>query len=209
MKRDESSESRVSSRDDDIAEMAQKGDKDSQEYILTRYKNLVKSIGQSYKIAGAEMEDIIQEGMIGLYKAIRDFDRSRGVYFHVFAKTCINRQIITAVRAANRKKHKPLNDYVSLDQKDKESDEIKEGFMTASEEYKNPETLFLIKEEAELLQKMLEKLLTKKESEIFQMYLKGSTYKDMAAFTGITEKGIGSTIHRIKRKLLTKGTNIY
>ena len=79
--------SAVSQLDDQIAEMAHKGDPDSQDYILTKYKNLVKSIAQAYKISGADMEDIIQEGMIGLYKAIRDFDRSKGVYFHVFAKS--------------------------------------------------------------------------------------------------------------------------
>lgn len=199
----------VSQLDDQIAEMAHKGDPDSQDYILTKYKNLVKSIAQAYKISGADMEDIIQEGMIGLYKAIRDFDRSKGVYFHVFAKTCISRQIITAVRAANRKKHKPLNEYVSLDYTNLDSEEGKELLLSIDDsEYRNPETLFLMKEEEEMIEKMLEKVLNEKELKIFKMYLKGASYNDMATFAGISEKGISSTIYRIKRKLLTKGGNI-
>lgn len=192
--------------DDEIAHKAHMGDKISQEILLLKYKNLVKSIAKAYNIAGADYEDIIQEGMIGLYKAIRDFDITKGVYFHVFAKTCINRQIITAVRTAARKKHAPLNESISFDNHFVEAEL---NFMPGNRaESNNPEKILLAKERQELIQEMIEKLLTQKEKQVLELYLKGSSYKEMAAKIGITEKGISSTIHRIKRKLLTKGTNV-
>ena len=203
----EYNQEKVDGLDDRIAERAKNGDKDSQEYLLTKYKNLVKKIAQAYKIAGADTEDIIQEGMIGLYKAIRDFDSTKGVYFHVFAKTCINRQIITAVRTANRKKLTPLNEYISLDSTF-EAEEENHRIEGEDFESKNPEALFLAKEQREIFQKMLADLLTQKEMQVLRLYTEGYTYKEMAEEVGITEKGISSTIHRIKRKLLTRGTNI-
>lgn len=198
---------KVDRRDDQIAERAKNGDKDSQDYILTKYKNFVKKIAQAYRIVGSDTEDIVQEGMIGLYKAIRDFDSSKGVYFHVFAKTCINRQIITAVRAANRKKHTPLNEYISLDNSF-EIEEANSAVESGDFERENPETLFLAKEQSENFQKRLLEMLTKKEMQVLHLYLEGHTYKEMAEKIGISEKGIASTIYRIRRKLLTSGPNI-
>ena len=99
----------------DLIIKSKMGDEESQEKILKKYKNLVKSISNKYNIAGADKDDILQEGMIGLYKAIRDFDVNGKVYFNIFAKKCISNQILTAVRNSNRKKNIPLNDYLSFE----------------------------------------------------------------------------------------------
>lgn len=198
----------VTALDDEIVEKAQRGDRDSQDYILNKYKNLVRKIARPYKIAGADSEDILQEGMIGLYKAIRDFDKTNGTYFHVFAKTCINRQIITAVRTANRKKHNPLNNYISLDVQGSDDGAYHQDILNKVEETKNPETLFLIKEQNENFRSMLKEILSEREMLILNLYLEKHTYAEIAEKVGITDKGISSSIQRIKRKLLTKGANV-
>lgn len=161
-----------------------------------------------YNIVGGDSQDILQEGMIGLYKAIRDFDRSKGIYFHVFAKTCINRQIIDAIRSANRKKHAPLNNYVSLDAKENEAQELVQPAVEKTLTPLDPESIFLIKERAEILEKKLREILTPKELRILYLYLEDYSYSEMAAKIGITDKGISSSIQRIKRKLLTRRSNI-
>lgn len=198
--------SKVDSNDDIIADRARAGDRECQDYLLNKYKNLVKKIARPYNIAGGDTQDIIQEGMIGLYKAIRDFDISKGIYFHIFAKTCINRQIITAVRTASRKKHNPLNNYISLDVKD--GDDEKEKIYHEDIYDDNPETIILSKERSEIFNKHLKEVLTEKEQRVLALYLKNHSYAEIAEKVGITYKGITSTIHRIKRKLLTRGDNI-
>lgn len=176
--------------------------------MLQKYKNLVKRIAGPYNIVGGDFQDILQEGMIGLYKAIRDFDRKKGIYFHVFAKTCINRQIIDAIRSANRKKHSPLNNYVSLDAENDDNEGYEHFFVNKSEEHRDPEAIILSKERMELLDQALKRILTNKEKQILNLYLQNYSYSEMAEEVGITYKGITSTMQRIKRKLLTRGSNI-
>lgn len=175
---------------------------------MQKYKNLVKRIAGPYNIVGGDFQDIIQEGMIGLYKAIRDFDRKKRIYFHVFAKTCINRQIIDAIRSANRKKHSPLNNYISLDAENDDNDGYEHFFVNKSEEHRDPEAIILSKERMELLDQALKRILTNKEKQILNLYLQNYSYSEMAEEVGITYKGITSTMQRIKRKLLTRGSNI-
>lgn len=198
----------VNSQDDVIAEKARLGDKESQDYLLHKYKNLVKKIAMPYNIVGGDTQDILQEGMIGLYKAIRDFERSKGIYFHVFAKTCINRQIINAIRSANRKKHGPLNNSISLDAEKDEKEDFNQIALSKTFESKDPETIFLLKERSELLEQKLKEILTEKELQVLYLYVEGYSYAEMATKVGITAKGISSTIQRIKRKLLTRCSNI-
>ncbi len=197
----------ASALDDEIAVKAQQGDPDSQEYLLKKYKNLVKKLALPYNIVGGDSQDLIQEGMIGLYKAIRDFDIERGIYFHVFAKTCVNRQIISAVRAASRKKHTPLNNYVSLDASNDEGDELNiEGFFEPDR--RDPESIILFKERSEILSAHLKKNLTEKERKVLYLYLENYSYAEIAEKVGISYKGVTSTMQRIKRKLLTRGVNV-
>lgn len=201
-------EQKVSANDDEIAEKAGQGDRECQDYLLYKYKNLVKRLATPYNIVGGDAQDILQEGMIGLYKAIRDFDRSKGIYFHVFAKTCINRQIIDAIRSANRKKHAPLNNYISLDAEENDAEDYEKIFTHKPEEYRDPETILLYKERAEMFSEHIKQLLTEKELRILNLYLENYSYAEMAEKVGISYKGIASTMQRIKRKLLTRGANI-
>lgn len=193
----------ASKRDDETVMKAQVGDKDAQEFILKKYKNLVKSNARQYHINGADKEDLIQEGMIGLYKAIRDYDSQRNIYFHVFAQLCITRQIMTAVRSANRKKHTPLNDYVSLNVT---SEEDQESLLEQlnKQKIKGPEEILIEKEDSENLRKTLKEILTEKEVRIVDLYLQGYSYSEMANIVGISDKGISSALHRVKKKLTPK-----
>lgn len=187
-------------QDDETVIRAQAGDKDAQEFILKKYKNLVKSSARQYHINGADKEDLIQEGMIGLYKATRDYNYEKNIYFHVFAQLCINRQIMTAVRSANRKKHNPLNDYVSLNS-DYEEDQENIIDKLNQQKMKGPEELLIEKEENENLRKTLKEMLTEKEVRIVELYLQGYSYLEMAKIIGISDKGISSALHRVKKKL--------
>ncbi len=192
----------ASEKDDEKVIEAQDGDKDAQEFILKKYKNLVKSHAKQYHINGADKEDLIQEGMIGLYKAIRDYNPEKNTYFHVFAQLCIARQIMTAVKSANRKKHTPLNDYISLDINVEDiSENIVDQFSAV---VKGPEQLLIEKEDSENMRKKLQKTLTEKEIKIVDLYLKGYSYSEMADIVGISDKGISSALHRVKKKLNAK-----
>lgn len=193
----------ASEKDDEKVIEAQNGDKDAQEFILRKYKNLVKSHAKQYHINGADKEDLIQEGMIGLYKAIRDYNPQKNIYFHVFAQLCIARQIMTAVKSANRKKHTPLNDYISLDINTEEvTENLIEQFSVNA--VKGPEQLLIEKEDSENMRKKLKRTLTEKEIKIVDLYLKGYSYAEMAAIVGISDKGISSALHRVKKKLNAK-----
>lgn len=193
----------ASEKDDQKVIDAQNGDKDAQEFILRKYKNLVKSNAKQYHINGADKEDLIQEGMIGLYKAIRDYNPQKNIYFHVFAQLCINRQLMTAVRTANRKKHTPLNDYISLDVN---PDEINENIIEQfnANPVKGPEQILIEKEDSEDIRRTFKESLTEKEIKIVELYLKGFSYSEMAEIIGISDKGISSALHRVKKKLNAK-----
>ncbi|MGB5823220.1 MAG: RNA polymerase sporulation sigma factor SigH [Proteocatella sp.] len=193
----------ASKSDDEIVMKAQAGDNDAQEFILKKYKNLVKSNARQYHINGADKEDLIQEGMIGLYKAIRDYNHEKNIYFHVFAQLCITRQILTAVRGANRKKHIPLNDYVSLNATYEEDQENLIDQLN-KQKIKGPEEILIEKEDNENLRKTLKEILTEKEVRIVDLYLQGYSYVEMAKIIGISDKGISSALHRVKKKLTQK-----
>lgn len=193
----------ASEKDDKIVMLAQGGDKDSQEFVLKKYKNLVKSNAKQYHINGADKEDLIQEGMIGLYKAIRDYNPEKKIYFHVFAQLCITRQIMSAVRGANRKKHIPLNDYISLNVTYEEDQENLLNQLN-KQKIKGPEEILIEKEENENLRRTLKETLTEKEVRIVDLYLQGYSYLEMAKIIGISDKGISSALHRVKKKLTAK-----
>lgn len=194
----------ASKKDDELVKKAQEGDKRAQEVLLNKYKNLVKKISGDYTVINGDSQDITQEGMIGLYMAIKDFDISRGVYFHVFAKTCIKRQISTFATKTNRKKHSPLNESLSFSEEGVEA-KAENILRLESPLSQNPEQIIIDKERNENIRKFLIETLTDKELVVAKMYLNGYTYVEMASEVGITEKGISSTIQRIKKKI---GSNI-
>ena len=187
--------------DEEAVMLAQSGDGDALVYLLKKYKNFVRSKARSYFLIGADHEDIVQEGMIGLYKSIRDFQPDRLASFRSFAELCIKRQIITAIKAATRQKHMPLNSYVSLNKPlyDEESDrtllDVIEGRVT------NPEDLFISQEELNGIQNQIDQLLSDLERQVLDAFMDGKSYQEIAELLGRHVKSIDNALQRVKRKL--------
>ena len=162
----------------DIVLKASKGDKIALEYIIKKYKNFVKAKAKSYFLIGADKEDIIQEGMIGLYKAVRDFDASKTNSFKGFADICITRQIITAIKTATRQKHIPLNSYISLNKPvyDEESERTLLDIIATSI-VTDPEELIISKEELKHIESKMNELLSDLELQVVEYYLNGKSYQ--------------------------------
>lgn len=176
------------------------------DYICNKYKNLVRSKARSMHILGADAEDLIQEGMIGLFKAIRDYDAGRDASFYTFADLCIVRQMYTAVQASRRLKHIPLNNYVSLygdEVGDGEAGErgLEETVAGSGERERNPEDLFLDKERVHEIEQAMEEELSTFEKEVLDLYLTGMRYTDIARVLGRDEKSTDNALQRIKNKL--------
>ena len=188
--------------DEQVVAKAQQGDAVAVEYLLGKYKNFVRSKARSYFLIGADHEDIVQEGMIGLYKAIRDYRADKLSSFRAFAELCITRQIITAIKTATRQKHIPLNSYVSLNKPlyDEESDRtlldvIIEG--SAS----NPEELIIGQEDLRTIHHKIGEVLSGLEQEVLNAYLDGKSYQEIADNLGRHVKSIDNALQRVKRKL--------
>ncbi|HHY64818.1 MAG TPA: RNA polymerase sporulation sigma factor SigH [Clostridiaceae bacterium] len=172
------------------------------EYLIEKYKPLVRAKARSYFLVGADREDIVQEGMIGLFKAVRDYRDDKSIPFRVFAEMCITRQIITAVKTATRQKHIPLNSYVSLNRRvfDEESDKfLIEVIQEVS--VANPEELFINKERFADIENLVMELLSPFEKEVLSKYLAGITYQDMARQLNKPVKSIDNALQRLKRKI--------
>lgn len=188
--------------DEQVAVLAQKGDGLALEYLLNKYKNFVRIKARSYFLVGADHEDIVQEGMIGLFKAVRDFNPEKLTSFRAFAELCITRQIITAIKTATRQKHIPLNSYVSLNKPlfDDESDRtlldvIMEGKNT------NPEDLLISQEDFVHIRDKMEEVLSPLEQQVLAAYLDGKSYQEIAGELNRHVKSIDNALQRVKRKL--------
>ncbi len=187
--------------DEAVVALAQNGDGDALVFLLNKYKNFVRSKARSYFLIGADHEDIVQEGMIGLYKSIRDFQPTRLASFRSFAELCVKRQIITAIKAATRQKHVPLNSYVSLNKPlyDEESDrtllDVIEGRVT------NPEDLYISKEDLKNIQAQMDQLLSDLEKQVLEAFMDGKSYQEIAEMLGRHVKSIDNALQRVKRKL--------
>ncbi len=188
--------------DEELVELSALGDKDATEFLMVRYKNLVLSKARMYFLVGADEKDIIQEGMIGLFKAIRDFDREKQSSFKGFAELCIKRQIITAVKTATRQKHMPLNTYVSLSNPmyDGDSEGILEEVLASSVE-DDPERLFISKENAEFLTVKIDEVLSKLEKNVLELYLEGKSYQEISEHLSKPQKSIDNALQRVKKKM--------
>ncbi|MEG1441804.1 MAG: RNA polymerase sporulation sigma factor SigH [Oscillospiraceae bacterium] len=189
--------------DEEVVELSAGGEKNATEYILGKYKNLVRSRAKMYFLAGADKEDLVQEGMIGLFKAIRDFDNTKLASFRGFAELCVKRQIITAIKAATRQKHQPLNSYVSLNKSVYDDDESERTLvdMLVQHDGMDPEEMFIRREKMEALEVQIEKKLSVLEKTVLSRYLKGMDYQEIALQLNRPPKSIDNALQRIKRKL--------
>mgnify|MGYP002512720275 FL=1 len=191
-------------KDEELVLMAQNGDDEAQEYLLDKYKSLVRAKSRAYFLIGADSEDIIQEGMIGLYKAVRDYNEEKNASFRSFAELCVNRQMITAIKAATRQKHQPLNSYVSLNKPvyEEESEQTYMDFLQSdSSALLNPETLLIGQENKHFLEDQMVKNLSSFETRVLVLYLQGRSYFEIAHVLDKPEKSIDNALQRVKKKL--------
>ncbi|MBV7274494.1 RNA polymerase sporulation sigma factor SigH [Clostridium sp. PL3] len=188
--------------DEEVVIEAKKGDNWAQEYLINKYENFVKAKAKSYFLIGADKEDIYQEGMIGLYKAIRDFKPDKLSSFKAFAELCVTRQIITAIKTATRQKHIPLNTYVSLNKPiyDEESDRTLLDVLSEAK-VSDPEELIISREELTHIQNEIGEVLSSLEMEVLMSYLDGKSYQEIACDLDRHAKSIDNALQRVKRKL--------
>lgn len=188
--------------DEQIVEIARGGDIDAQEYLINKYKNYVRAKARTYFLLGGDKEDLIQEGMIGMYKAIRDFRNDKLSSFRAFAELCITRQIITAIKTATRQKHIPLNSYVSLNKPiyDEDSDRTLLDIITGNK-VTDPEELIISREEFSEIEEKMGELLSPLEWQVLMYYLEGKSYQEIAEDLGRHVKSIDNALQRVKRKL--------
>ena len=188
--------------DEEIALLAQQPDGAALEYLLNKYKNFVRSRARSYFLIGADHEDIVQEGMIGLYKAIRDFRTDKLASFRAFAELCVTRQIITAIKTATRQKHIPLNSYVSLNKPIYDDEHDRTLLDVISEEIQsNPEELLISQEDLTLIEGRIGEMLSPLEKQVLLRYLDGKSYQEISEELGRHVKSIDNALQRIKRKM--------
>ncbi|MGI6433844.1 MAG: RNA polymerase sporulation sigma factor SigH [Syntrophomonadaceae bacterium] len=188
--------------DEDIVELAQQGDQFAVEFLVDKYKNFVRAKARSYFLIGADKEDIIQEGMIGLFKAIRDYKLDKLTSFRAFAELCITRQIITAIKTATRQKHIPLNSYVSLNKPvyDEESDRTLIDILSTTR-ITNPEEIIISREEFIFIERKMGEILSSLEWKVLMAYLEGKSYQEIAVDLKRHVKSIDNALQRVKRKL--------
>ncbi|MDD3268068.1 MAG: RNA polymerase sporulation sigma factor SigH [Syntrophomonadaceae bacterium] len=188
--------------DEEIVELAQQGDQFAIEFLMDKYKNFVRAKARSYFLIGADKEDIIQEGMIGLFKAIRDYKLDKLTSFRAFAELCITRQIITAIKTATRQKHIPLNSYVSLNKPiyDEESERTLMDILSTTR-ITNPEEIVISREEFIFIEKKIGEILSSLEWKVLMAYLEGKSYHEIAIDLKRHVKSIDNALQRVKRKL--------
>ncbi len=185
--------------DNEIVKLAQAGDASALESVLMRYKPLVHKKSQPYYLAGGDDDDIVQEGLIGLYKAVMSFDESRFPLFNVFAGVCIERRIISAVKKASRQKHSPLNTYVSLSAaSDEEGGAVVSDIIGGGS---NPEDIILERESFSGLEDKIYDTLSPLELKVLLCIVDGKSYKEAAECLGKDVKAIDNAMQRVKRKL--------
>ncbi len=170
------------------------------DYLMEKYKNLVRKRANALYLIGGETEDLIQEGMIGLFKAVQDFCPGKETSFYHFAELCIMRQMYTAVEASRRKKHTPLNTYVPLDAGGEEQDVL---YLEAEKQFQtlDPETLFISQENVRQLLRQANERLSRMERQVLSLYLEGMNYRQIAGQLGKTPKAVDNALQRIRGKI--------
>lgn len=191
--------------DEELILRLRDGEEHITDYIMDKYKNLVKSKAKSMYILGADNDDLIQEGMIGLFKAVRDYDSGRDASFFTFADLCISRQMYTAVQASGRQKHAPLNTYISLyshvSNEEPGSEDAELVNVLASRSELSPEELLIDRENVENLEKTIDRELSSFEKQVLDLYITGMSYVQIAKVLGKDEKSADNALQRIKGKL--------
>lgn len=188
--------------DEDIVGDARDGQNDALEYLIQKYRNFVRAKARSYFLIGADREDIIQEGMIGLYKAIRDFRSDKLASFRAFAELCITRQIITAIKTATRQKHIPLNSYISLNKPIYEEDSDRTLMdVISTVRVSDPEEMIINREEFGDIEEKMGEILSDLEWKVLMAYLDGRSYQEIAVDLRRHVKSIDNALQRVKRKL--------
>lgn len=190
--------------DEELIDRIRQGESQITDYIMEKYKNLVRKKAKSMYILGADNDDLIQEGMIGLFKAVRDYDAGRDASFYTFADLCVSRQMYNAVQASRREKHAPLNSYISLYEDMAETEE--DGGMElvnviASNIETNPEQIFIDKENVAQIEAIIEKELSSFEKQVLDLYITGMAYSQIAKVLGRDEKSTDNALQRLKTKL--------
>lgn len=194
--------------DETIINWIRKNDSEAMDYLIRKYTNMVKREARKMYLIGSDEEDLIQEGMIGLFQAIRGYDKEKESSFATFAKLCIQRQIYSAVTASNRKKHQPLNTYVSFDEpafsvlSDYSGgvNQTVEDVILAAEEQTNPEKIMLDREQVGMIEFVIVERLSSLEKKVLNLYLEGKSYDDIASELKKTRKAIDNAIQRIRKK---------
>ncbi|WP_254871099.1 RNA polymerase sporulation sigma factor SigH [Bacillus sp. Marseille-Q1617] len=188
--------------DEEIIEAVHLGNSEALDFLIKKYRNFVRAKARSYFLIGADKEDIVQEGMIGLYKAIRDYKEDKLTSFKAFAELCITRQIITAIKTATRQKHIPLNSYVSLDKPiyDDESDRTLLDVISGAK-VMDPEELIINREEFDNMEDKMAQLLSDLERKVLALYLDGQSYQEISEELNRHVKSIDNALQRVKRKL--------
>lgn len=194
--------------DETIIQWTRENDSQAMDYLIRKYRGLVKREARKMYLIGSDEEDLIQEGMIGLFQAIRDYDKNCETSFASFAKLCVTRQMYTAVTASNRKKHQPLNTYVSFDEpvfsdsfsESGYGEQTVEDMIFADEKDTNPEKIMLDREQAGMIESVIVERLSSYEKKVLKLYLEGLSYDDIAAELSRTRKAVDNAIQRIRRK---------
>ncbi len=192
--------------DEELICKYREGDKQIMDYLMEKYKNLVRKEANAMFLLGGENDDLIQEGMIGLFKAIQDYNEQKEASFYTFARLCVTRQMYSAIEASKRKKHSPLNSYISLYENDEDQGSLIDQ-MEASEE-SNPEELFISQEYAEVLERKLKDSLSDLEKRVLYMYVSGFDYRTIAKLLDKSDKTVDNALQRIRgkmTKILEKG----
>lgn len=187
--------------DEELIVRLRDGEEQITDYIMDKYKNLVRSKAGSMYILGGDRDDLIQEGMIGLFKAIRDYDSGRDASFFTFAELCISRQMYSAVQAAGRMKHIPLNSYISLYQTEEHGEEEKNILDILADNGLNPEDLVIDRENVESLEKQIDKELSIFEKQVLELYMTGMSYSQIAKVLGRDDKSTDNALQRLKAKI--------
>lgn len=188
------------STDEELITLIRNGNQDATEYLLKKYSPLVKKSIRTMYLIGADTEDLSQEGMIGLFKAIQNYQADNTASFYTFAKLCIDRQIYTAIKTSNRKKHSPLNSYISFYSRANEDDaELIDNLEAGNDS--NPEHVILDRENTSRLEALLEECLSNLEKKVLHYYLEGKSYSDIAILLEKPVKSIDNAVQRIREKV--------
>ena len=187
--------------DEALVERVRGGDENALTELLRRYRRFARAKARAYFLVGGDREDIVQEGMIGLYKAVRDYRAEHGASFRSFAELCITRQILTAIKTATRQKHAPLNTYVSFDRPHDDDPSRTVADTLPDHGVTDPLEVIVASDDVATLRRIFDELLSELEADVLNLYVEGRSYQEIAERLGRHVKSIDNALQRIKRKL--------